>query len=115
MTKLAIVEDREEDKWDHTTTVKCWKCDRENGVEIPEAVNNPKVRLLYCVIYAFLTALQVKSVVDGVMHSLSSARQSEVKAWEEDITACEHTLTLEQQWTDGVTLQASGIYFQPLP
>ena len=30
------------------------------------------------------------------MHSLSSARQSEVKAWEEEITPCEHTLTLEQ-------------------
>lgn len=30
------------------------------------------------------------------MLSLSSARQSEVKAWEEEITACEHTLCLEQ-------------------
>jgi len=27
---------------------------------------------------------------------MSSTRQSEVKAWEEGITACEHTLTLEQ-------------------
>ena len=30
------------------------------------------------------------------MQAMSSARQSEVKAWEEEITACEHTLTLEQ-------------------
>jgi len=30
------------------------------------------------------------------MQSLSSARQSEVKAWEEEITPCEHTLMLEQ-------------------
>jgi ubiquitin carboxyl-terminal hydrolase 5/13 len=30
------------------------------------------------------------------MNSLSSARQSEVKAWEEEIVACEHTLTLYQ-------------------
>jgi len=30
------------------------------------------------------------------MKSLSSARQSEVKAWEEEIQPCEHTLTLEQ-------------------
>lgn len=30
------------------------------------------------------------------MQSLSSARQSEVKAWEEEITPCEHTLTIEQ-------------------
>lgn len=27
---------------------------------------------------------------------MSSAQQSEVKAWEEEILACEHTLTLEQ-------------------
>lgn len=30
------------------------------------------------------------------MSSLSSARQSEVKAWEEETTACEHTVMLEQ-------------------
>jgi ubiquitin carboxyl-terminal hydrolase 5/13 len=30
------------------------------------------------------------------MNSLSSARQSEVKAWEEAIVACEHTLTVHQ-------------------
>jgi len=30
------------------------------------------------------------------MTSLSSARQSEVKAWEEETVACEHTLTLYQ-------------------
>ncbi len=28
---------------------------------------------------------------------MSSAQQSEVKAWEEEITACEHTLCLEQE------------------
>jgi ubiquitin carboxyl-terminal hydrolase 5/13 len=43
ITKLAIVEDREEDKYEHTTTVKCWKCDSEKGSEIPEAVADPKV------------------------------------------------------------------------
>lgn len=31
------------------------------------------------------------------MTSLSSARQSEVKAWEEEIVPCEHTLTLQQE------------------
>ena len=30
------------------------------------------------------------------MQSMSSARQSEVQAWEEEIIACEHTLMLEQ-------------------
>lgn len=30
------------------------------------------------------------------MSSLSSSKQSEVKAWEEEITPCEHTLCLQQ-------------------
>ena len=43
------------------------------------------------------------------MQSLSSARQSEVQAWEEEITACEHTLMLEQLATGPIT--ASGVSF----
>ena len=31
------------------------------------------------------------------MSALSSAQQSEVKAWEEEILACEHTLMLQQE------------------
>lgn len=47
MKKLAIVEEREEDKYEHATVVKCWKCDSEKGLEIPEAIADPKV--LTCV------------------------------------------------------------------
>ncbi|KAG8978502.1 hypothetical protein FRC05_010747 [Tulasnella sp. 425] len=77
MKKLAILEEREEDKYTHETTLKCWAC---GGVELPDLANEPKVRAL----------------VDGIMQSMSSGRQSEVKAWEEETTACEHTLMLEQ-------------------
>ena len=80
MKKLAILEEREEDKYEHKTVFKCWKCDPVNGLELPEASADA----------------HVQSLVTGVMQSLSSARQSEVKAWEEEITACEHTLMLEQ-------------------
>ncbi|KAG5652383.1 hypothetical protein H0H81_005213, partial [Sphagnurus paluster] len=79
MKKLAIAEDREEDKYETATVVKCWACDAEKGLELADALND------------------IKSVVDGVMKSLSSARQSEVKAWEEEILPCEHTLTLRQE------------------
>jgi ubiquitin carboxyl-terminal hydrolase 5/13 len=41
--------------------------------------------------------LQVTAVINGIMTALSSAQQSEVKAWEEEILACEHTLTLQQE------------------
>ena len=90
MTKLAISADREEDKYEHKTVLKCWKCDPVNGLEIPSAMNDP----------------HVKSLSDGVMQALSSARQSEVQAWEEEITPCEHTLTLQQEATGPI--QASG-------
>jgi hypothetical protein len=40
---------------------------------------------------------QLEPVVQGIVTAMSSAQQSEVKAWEEEITACEHTLCLEQQ------------------
>ncbi|KAG6860262.1 hypothetical protein C0995_013533 [Termitomyces sp. Mi166 len=91
MTKLAIAEDREEDRYETRTIVKCWACEPERGREVPEAVDEPKI----------------KSLVDGVMHSLSSARQSEVKAWEEDILPCEHTFTLSQHPTGFIP--ASGL------
>ena len=48
MKKLAITEEREEDKYDHLTLVKCWTCDPQSGAEVPEALKDPKVRL--CVI-----------------------------------------------------------------
>lgn len=76
MTKLAIVEEREEDKYAHTTVLKSY----EDGLEHPELSADPLVR----------------SLSDAVLKSLSSARQSEVQSWEEEITPCEHTLTLEQ-------------------
>lgn len=83
MTKLTIVEDRDEDRYEHRTTIKCWKCLPATGLEIPEASADS----------------HAKSLITAVMQSLSSARQSEVKAWEEEITACEHILTLEQSVT----------------
>jgi ubiquitin carboxyl-terminal hydrolase 5/13 len=39
----------------------------------------------------------VANTVNGIMKALSSAQQSEVKAWEEEIHACEHALTLQQE------------------
>jgi len=43
MTKLAIVEEREVDKYEWTKTPKCWLCDPTTGKEIYEASGNPKV------------------------------------------------------------------------
>ena len=96
MKKLAIVEEREEDKYEHSTVVKCWTCDVDKGREIPEAFNDAKVRVFCPKPSQVLKHAQIKSLTDEVMRSLSSARQSEVKAWEEEFEACEHTLMLQQ-------------------
>lgn len=93
MTKLAIVEEREEDKWEHHTAVKCWKCDPVNGQELRD-ISSSQI------------SQKAQELTDGVMKSLSSARQSEVKAWEEEIEACEHTLLLEQE--PSVPIEAAG-------
>jgi hypothetical protein len=43
MKKLAIVEEREEDKYEYITTIKCWYCDNLKGLELPEAVSDSSV------------------------------------------------------------------------
>jgi hypothetical protein len=45
------------------------------------------------------------------MQSLSSARQEEVQAWEEELLPCEHTLTLHQLTTGHIP--ASGACAPP--
>jgi uncharacterized UBP type Zn finger protein len=101
MTKLAIVEEREEDKYEHTLALRHYRAsaaaatalDSSNTIFVPVegiAQTNPHVRAL----------------VDGVMKSLSSGRQSEVQAWEEELLPCEHTLTLDQLATGHIP--ASG-------
>jgi ubiquitin carboxyl-terminal hydrolase 5/13 len=44
MTKLAIVEENDDQKYDTTSVIKCWKCNNTSGAEIPDAASNPKVR-----------------------------------------------------------------------
>ncbi|KAF8417525.1 ubiquitinyl hydrolase [Boletus edulis BED1] len=78
VTKLAIAQEREEDKYDHRTVLRCWTCDPVDGRVIVADDDT------------------TKRLTDGVMQSLSSARQSEVKAWEEEIFACSHALLIEQ-------------------
>ncbi|KAG9126310.1 hypothetical protein FRC07_003965 [Ceratobasidium sp. 392] len=80
LKRLAIIEDREEDKYDVTTSLRCWAC---NSFASPEVT-------------PFVTPL-----INGVLAALSSARQSEVKAWEEELEPCEHTLTLDQSTATG--------------
>nr|CAG8503511.1 9580_t:CDS:10 [Entrophospora candida] len=76
ISKLAIVPESEEEKYEFLTKVKCHTCD---GVEVDKTLDN------------------LPFVIDSIMLSISANRQSEIKAWEEEITACEHTQNLVQE------------------
>jgi ubiquitin carboxyl-terminal hydrolase 5/13 len=87
MTKLSIAAETETDRYDTTTTVKCYECgvdevDKSTG-KLPE-------------------------LVDAVLKANTFARQEEVKAWEQEMTACEHTLCLEQDTARQIESQSLG-------
>ena len=85
MTKLAILEEREEDKYEHVLALRRYQSAAQDLVPAPISVET-----------VALAEPRVKALVDGVMQSLSSARQEEVQAWEEELEHCEHALTLAQ-------------------
>ncbi|KAG9294738.1 hypothetical protein G9A89_008217 [Geosiphon pyriformis] len=76
ISKLAIIPESNEDKYEYITQIKCYAC---GGAEIDR------------------TAGDLPVVIDSVMTSLSAAKKSEIQAWEDEIFACDHTRNLEQQ------------------
>ena len=76
ISKLAISAETDEDRYDTTTQVKCFECKDEN-------VDKSHANL--------------KDVVAGVLRANTFAKQEEVKAWEQEMVPCEHTLCLEQE------------------
>lgn len=76
ITKLAIAAETEADKYDTTTQVKCYECE----VDDVDASSG-----------------KLSEVVQGVLKANTFARQEEVKAWEQELTACEHTLYPNQE------------------
>ena len=87
MSKLSIAAETEADRYDTSTQVKCYVCgvddvDKSSG-KLPE-------------------------VVDAVLKANTFARQEEVKAWEQELTACEHTLCLEQEPARQIESQSLG-------
>jgi ubiquitin carboxyl-terminal hydrolase 5/13 len=100
MMKLAIIEEREEDKYEHVLALHCYRSTTQDPVDIPmETVTRAVPR--------------IQTLVDGVMKSLSSARQEEVQAWEEELIPCEHTLTLAQFATGPIPPFGTRPHFPP--
>ena len=86
MSKLAINAETEEDRYDTTTSIKCYEC---NNHELETNQGN------------------LKDVVDGILNTNTFAKQEEVKAWEQEMVPCEHTLCLEQE--QGRKIEAQGL------
>jgi ubiquitin carboxyl-terminal hydrolase 5/13 len=76
ISKLAISAETETDRYETNTRVECYEC----GVKDVDKSSG-----------------KLPQVVDAVMRANTFARQEEVKAWEQEMTACEHTLCLEQE------------------
>jgi ubiquitin carboxyl-terminal hydrolase 5/13 len=86
VAKLAIAAETEADKYDTATQVKCYEC----------AVDNIQ------------TTGKLAEVVDAVLKAATFARQEEVKAWEQELTACEHTLYVQQGPSKKIDLADGG-------
>ncbi|KAL8668902.1 MAG: hypothetical protein Q9168_006488 [Polycauliona sp. 1 TL-2023] len=87
ISKLAIAAETEEDRYDTTTEVRCYEC----GIDDVDKGSG-----------------KLSAVVDGVLKANTFAKQAEVQAWEQEITACEHTLCLEQEPARQIESQSLG-------
>ncbi len=87
ITKLAVAAETEADRYDTATQVKCYECGIDNVDQ---------------------TLGKLPHLVDAVLKANTFARQEEVKAWEQELTACEHTLCLEQEAARQIESQNLG-------
>jgi ubiquitin carboxyl-terminal hydrolase 5/13 len=71
MSKLAILAETEEDRYDTSINVVCYECQVENGGQLSG---------------------KLSTVVEGVMKALTFSKREEVKAWEQEFVPCKHTL-----------------------
>jgi ubiquitin carboxyl-terminal hydrolase 5/13 len=75
MSKLAIAAETEADRYDTTLTVKCLEC----GIDDIDK-SDPTIA----------------AAVEAIMKANTFSRKEEVKAWEQELTSCEHILTMQQ-------------------
>nr|POE75777.1 ubiquitin carboxyl-terminal hydrolase 14 [Quercus suber] len=83
ISKLAIKAESDADRYDVQTDVHCFECG-VSGIE------------------------HLEEMVDGVLKANTFAKEAEVKAWEVELTACEHTLCLEQESAKDIPSGALG-------
>lgn len=75
MSKLAIQAETDEDRYDTALTAKCLECNTELDIQSPK----------------------LSPVVEAVMKANTFSQKAEIHAWQQEVTTCEHVLTLQQQ------------------
>ncbi|KAI9270887.1 hypothetical protein BY458DRAFT_436115 [Sporodiniella umbellata] len=77
MTKLAIDPSAEEPNYEYETFARCHEC---NGLEV-----------------ASESIPELAKMTEVILCTLSASKRSEARVWEDEVTACEHTLCLTQK------------------
>ncbi|KAK0733025.1 hypothetical protein B0T26DRAFT_669481 [Lasiosphaeria miniovina] len=75
MSKLAIAAETEADRYDTALAVKCLECGIQDLDKLGPAL---------------------APVVEGIMSANTFSKKEEVKAWEQEMTSCEHILLMQQ-------------------
>ncbi|EZF73138.1 hypothetical protein H105_04903 [Trichophyton soudanense CBS 452.61] len=84
MSKLAIEASSEDDIYDVATKIVCLECGVDKVEDCP-----PKAA----------------EVVDKLMKAPTFSRKEEVKAWEQELVPCEHTIGLQQGSNQGIRIR----------
>lgn len=74
MSKLAIAAETEEDRYDTALAAKCLECNTQLDIASPK----------------------LAPIVEGIIKANTFSKKEEVKAWEQELTSCEHVLMLQQ-------------------
>ncbi|KAJ3497993.1 hypothetical protein NLG97_g1470 [Lecanicillium saksenae] len=74
MSKLAIAAETDEDRYDTALAARCLDCNIDLDVAHPK----------------------LAPVISGVLKANTFSRSEEVKAWEQELTSCEHILLMQQ-------------------
>ena len=77
MSKLAIAAETEEDRYDTALAVRCLECNKDLDASSPK----------------------IAPIVEGILRANTFSRKEEVKAWEQELTSCEHILLMQQHET----------------
>ena len=86
ISKLAIAAETESDRYDTATRIKCFECQIDDVDQ---------------------SSGKLSGIVDSVLNANTFAKQAEVKAWEQEMIPCEHTLCLEQETSRKIDSQGT--------